>query len=444
MKVNRAIVKLVLRTNKTLKDGTHPIMLRVSFNGIKEKASGISCKKNEWDSKNQMVKKSVRNSSLINSNLRTLLRYYEDARDALDAKGMPYTASTVINSGIKDTNNDSYLLLDVFKRYASDRMLATSTIINRTSFLNEINRFFGHHLDIRELDNEAMNAFISAKEKEGKSSGYLRLVVSTIMAMQRWLGVENVDPRLKKRLPEARKVGYVHRRSIEYIKEYFLDNVVDRSDGGWSYKDDGLESILDRNSKLFPLYLFLFIYLMQGLSPIDCALLKISDVRSIIVDGRHYWAIDLHRRKTKVAVKIRIMQDGVFNLVMMKTLLMFRRGLLLPLLDGIDVQDEKKLTYALGGRLKRFRPKLKDELEKVNDIIVRHNVESNDNVPLIDIASVNFYTARHSYAQAYLSTPNASPIALATLLGRSVNTLGVYLKELTEESDIIAAADVLG
>lgn len=33
MKVSIAVIKLVLRTNKVLADGSHPIMLRVSFNG---------------------------------------------------------------------------------------------------------------------------------------------------------------------------------------------------------------------------------------------------------------------------------------------------------------------------------------------------------------------------------------------------------------------------
>ena len=36
MKVSIAVIKLVLRTNKLLSDGTHPIMLRCSFNGMIE------------------------------------------------------------------------------------------------------------------------------------------------------------------------------------------------------------------------------------------------------------------------------------------------------------------------------------------------------------------------------------------------------------------------
>lgn len=57
MKVSIAVIKLVLRTNKVLADGSHPIMLRVSFNGMKERSSGYSCTLKYWDKKNECVKK---------------------------------------------------------------------------------------------------------------------------------------------------------------------------------------------------------------------------------------------------------------------------------------------------------------------------------------------------------------------------------------------------
>lgn len=36
-----------------------------------------------------------------------------------------------------------------------------------------------------------------------------------------------------------------------------------------------------------------------------------------------------------------------------------------------------------------------------------------------------------------------TPMALATLLGRSENTLGVYLKQLSEEEDLVEAVSVM-
>ena len=61
MKVSVAVVKLVLRTNKKLADGSHPIMLRCSFGGTKEVATGYSCIPKYWDKKNEMVKRGFSN-----------------------------------------------------------------------------------------------------------------------------------------------------------------------------------------------------------------------------------------------------------------------------------------------------------------------------------------------------------------------------------------------
>ena len=70
MKVQIAVIQLVLRTNKTLSDGTHPIMLRVSYNGMKEKATGYSCNVKYWDKKNEMVKKGYPNWVMVNAELK--------------------------------------------------------------------------------------------------------------------------------------------------------------------------------------------------------------------------------------------------------------------------------------------------------------------------------------------------------------------------------------
>ena len=70
MKVSIAVIKLILRTNKVLADGTHPIMLRVSFNGMKERATGYSCDIRHWDKRNECVKKGYPNFVLVNAELK--------------------------------------------------------------------------------------------------------------------------------------------------------------------------------------------------------------------------------------------------------------------------------------------------------------------------------------------------------------------------------------
>lgn len=54
MRTSIAVIKLVLRTNKTLADGTFPIMLRVNWKGMKEKSTGYSCSAKYWDKVNTL------------------------------------------------------------------------------------------------------------------------------------------------------------------------------------------------------------------------------------------------------------------------------------------------------------------------------------------------------------------------------------------------------
>ena len=69
MKTDTAIIRLTLKTNKTLSNGLHPIMLRVQFNGRKEKSTGYSCSKECWDKENQSVTKKFPNYALINKSI---------------------------------------------------------------------------------------------------------------------------------------------------------------------------------------------------------------------------------------------------------------------------------------------------------------------------------------------------------------------------------------
>ena len=57
MKVEKATIKLVLRTNKVLSNGKHPIMIRVNWGGKRaEKSTGYSCRLSDWNEKKCALK----------------------------------------------------------------------------------------------------------------------------------------------------------------------------------------------------------------------------------------------------------------------------------------------------------------------------------------------------------------------------------------------------
>lgn len=73
MKVSAATINYYLKTSKLLSDGTHPIMLRVCFNGYKDVSSHYSCSVRYWDKKNQQIKKGYPNYNIINYELNNLI-----------------------------------------------------------------------------------------------------------------------------------------------------------------------------------------------------------------------------------------------------------------------------------------------------------------------------------------------------------------------------------
>ena len=59
-KTSSAIIKLVLATNKHYASGLYPIILRVQFNGRKDKATGYTIPEIAWDAKKEQVKKKIK------------------------------------------------------------------------------------------------------------------------------------------------------------------------------------------------------------------------------------------------------------------------------------------------------------------------------------------------------------------------------------------------
>ena len=114
----------------------------------------------------------------------------------------------------------------------------------------------------------------------------------------------------------------------------------------------------------------------------------------------------------------------------------------LPILNGLDTNDsEQKVKSRIGNSMTFMTPKLKLWFAEVNSKVFEMNALEDKTIPKIDEACT-YYSARHSFAMSFMLS-GGSPLALASLLGRSVNTLAQYVKELTEEADLVDAVKAL-
>lgn len=172
-------------------------------------------------------------------------------------------------------------------------------------------------------------------------------------------------------------------------------------------------------------------------------MLRKEDIERVVVNGEDYYSVNTTRSKTGVGVKIRIKVHTIYSQVMINRMLMSGDGWFLPIMHGMAVGLEESCYKT---RLKAImsywlNTKLKDWWREINQVIIQKNVSDDLNIPLIDEDNT-FYSYRHSYAQAFMQR-GGTPMALATLLGRSENTLGVYLKQLSEEEDLVEAVSVM-
>ena len=442
MKVQIAVIKLVLRTNKTLSDGTHPIMLRVSFNGMKERSTGYSCSIKHWDKKNEMVKKGYPNWVMVNAQLKRLKDAAIARRDEYIASEMFYTPQMILSSPEKKEAivGDLHSLI---RAYIEEKGRRKKTIDN-WKYAERLMTEYGVSY-VQEITLEKVKSFARWLSMEKKlSEGVIKTVLQKVSAiisfgMEKGLIKSNQMSNWKygRELKNASKMDYIHWRTLELMKTLLLEELIDVNGKRWSYKEGVIDKLIDKKSDLFARYLFMTMVLWQGMAPVDIGHVRKEDIKIKSIKNEDWYCWDGKRSKTSKDIKVRIRCHTVYSQVMVNTMLMFNDGeWFLPLLNGMSKETlEDKRKKRISNCLVALSPKLKEWFTYVNGEIARRKVENKEVYQLIPM-ECTYYSARHSYAMMYMAK-GGSPLALATMLGRSVNTLAQYVKLLEEDEDIV-------
>ena len=440
MKVETAVIRLVLRKNKTLANGQHPIMLRVSFGGMKEKSTGYSCKERDWDCKNECLKRSYPNAVTINAHLQQMKQELIERRTELELQGYPYNAADVLQ--VKKSVSITTDWESVIKAYVSENALAYKSQLNYNTLFHLLQGFTGQKNPSVVGVNVAFANRFAQWLKVGRKDGVVRNILSRFMAvahfaMRRKL-IEPFEFNYTKRYKPCKKMDYIHQQTMNVLMDMFFNNLIEEKGNGWSYKGDALEALGDKHSYLFAKAFYVLGYVFHGLAPVDLALLQKKDIEIKQINGDVYYCIDTKREKTGVPVKVRVKKTRR-TLALIGGLLMIVRGKwFLPVFEGLpDNATEQQMKSRLGNTMTFLTIKLKKWFREVNTRVFEMNAVTGSDIPKID-SDCTYYSYRHSFAMNYLAK-GGSPLALATLLGRSPNTLSQYIKELTEEQDLVDA-----
>ena len=452
MKVSIARIRLYLKEGKTLADGTNPIMLMCSFNGRKEISTHYSCTPKYWDKKSECVKKGYPNWVMINHAINQLKNEAIERRNEYERLKEVYTPQMILTpkkvlSGHRNDLNE--LICD----YIAEKGLKENTAYNWKYLYHLISEFDNEKVIVNQLRLDYVKRFIKWMQVDKKlSDGVIKMALSRIAAICHYAiqkGLMSSDDypfkdwNYLQKFKSASKLDYIHWKTLDVMKEMLMDDIIVRNGKLWSYKDEVLDELLDKNSALFARFMFMEMVLWQGLAPVDiCHILK-SDIDVKTINNSDYYCWDGKRSKTSKAVKVRIPCHSVYTEVMVKTMLMFNNSeWFLPVLNGLSLEtSENSRKHRISNTMCVLSPKLKEWFQRVNEEVARRNVENGGDIPLIDM-KCTFYSSRHSFAMMYMMK-GGSPMNLATLLGRSPNTLSQYVKELSEEGDLVEAVSII-
>ena len=263
-------IRIKLYTSKTLKDGTHPVLLIVTKNRQRKKISlGINCKLEDWDSNHSLVSPSRRDAKNVNDMIyrakikaQGILFHFEDIHKdfSLNEFEVKYKG---INSG------------DVFEYFDDtiDSLRKTGKIGNANVYEGAKNTIQKFHtkskLNFNEVNHKFLQKFEEHLRKKGNLNNSISIHMRTLRALfNKAIKVGDCKPSLYpfktyevgKLKNETTKLA-IKKADIELIKKYKPNTTT-----------------TEELSK----HLFLFSYYTMGMNFSDMAKLKwgnISDNR---------------------------------------------------------------------------------------------------------------------------------------------------------------------
>lgn len=460
MKTDTAIIKLTLRTNKTLSNGLHPIMLCVQFNGRKEKSTGYSCSKECWDKQNQSVTKKFPNYALINKSIIDLKNKVIERKLQYEINNEPYTAEMLLDDNIKtDFRGDDKVFICIVDNLVNERQLKPNTRKNYTLLINHLVNFMGNDkFIINQLNLETVKRFAKFLEGIIKEKGAIRTILSKLAAVFNYaIEKDLITPdkypfktfKYSNIYPKSSFKRALTKQNMDAIEAYFVNNMlhIDLSNNTASYRQ-GVESKLQQRWTLeFALAVYLLGYKMQGLAFADMSHLKLEDVEieEHITDGekKKYYVINTEREKTGHPVPI-IMEITDINYLLFNVFYQtahLREDYLFPILKSNDnkynYNSKEEIDTGLQTAESLVNKNLRKIAKLVNQSIIDYSNKTKQDVPPLISEDITYYSVRHSFATHYAMADNCNPVMLAKMMGRSINNIQTYISDLTETQDII-------
>lgn len=470
MKRNLPTISAVLYSSKTLANGEHPIMLRVSYNGQRKyKSLGISCSEKQWNEKKQ----EVRLGHPMALNMNTIIRSEIDKANkyVLSIEGKEiYSAGSIIKAVTK-TAPTTHTLFSLFEEridFFTNTTHKHNTATGYRTLLNIIKRYTENEdIELFELTRgwvKDFKAYLKTKYADNSIRKYFdnfkalmnyavehEYIKESPLANHNWNADLNCQTRKR-----ALSIGEITTLMQYYYDTYGMLGLNERPNlertkvHYWNqkFKPRGTTKLTPIDAEQFSLALFLCSYLFQGLALVDLAKLKRKDLKIVEVINEKKWMEDAAEHGIEYANSNKEVTE-YYEIYTQRektnhpTRIMCEVQTLIPYLNPFGscvngCEDEDELEEYVFPIYDKDNDDEYVKFGRMNYATYLVNVNLKRVAEKVGIGGgITFYSARHSYA-SNLYHSNVPVGLIAQNMGRNPADIETYLKEF-DKTKIIAA-----
>lgn len=450
MKVTSATIRLVLKKNRVNKFNEHPIHVVVCFSGRHERSTGVSCQEKYWDSRRECIKASAPNAPVLNKMISDIKQRILDRKSEYEYAGKRYTPQMLLESSVLDLRAKDAGYWNVCLRLIDERRLKDGTYRSYLYSYRKLKEYLRRDsFVVDELVLGVVKDFASWLEKDGIKINTIKRVLCCIAsawnyAISRKLVAPDGYPfsqfKYTSIYHDVHRDYFLETSHIIRLRDYWLNMIIERDGNRWHYKPGVEDKLHQRWTKEWGILYFLLCYKFGGAAPADVALLRPSNFTRESVDGEDYWKLQFRRKKTDRSVTYMIKRD-VFSIIAIDHFLGVATHFVYPVMYWHDGCSDKYLLEQSHKVSDKSMKWVREAFLRINEDIARDNATKHKNEPLVNVTRLVMYTARHSRASNYFNSPGATIGSLASMLGRSANTIAVYAHFLQSNKDVAKLDD---
>lgn len=379
MKTTQPQISLRVEESKKRKsDGLSPLYIVVSWKGRVKEATGIYIQPNQL--KNNVIK----GNSRANEQLQKRLAEIDDNIKCLQTTRQPFTAAQIL-----EKQQARMTILSIARKIQEVKHLKDSTMVNYAQAHRHLLLYFGQDYDLQDITLAQIQGFARILAKDHKPTavcGILNVIKSTYTFAYEYMGM----PRHGVMDWKHKRDGYAPARNPKAVTTTQVDKLLIIATAK-DYHDRSLQEAAR---------IWLSGYYFGGLALCDLMRVDWGEVMKSVeyIDNQPVISFEVYRSKTQQLAKVVTPITSLTG-----TLLMFL------------------VSKPWGNRTpQQYSGRINNQLKKLDKTLA-------------------YYASRHTFCtQLVESQANISDIA--TMMGRSVNGIATYIKQVTDTQHLAGVA----